>query len=131
MAPLHLGLDIGTQSTKCLVYDSTARVVRARATVSYEPLRSPAYPRRAEQAVSTWAKAVRDSVRAAVKELGPAAKEIVSIGVSGQQHGMDAMRHRSRRVDRRAEELAPVNACWTSVKMAARGGELPSGLKRW
>ncbi|KAG1666401.1 hypothetical protein FOA52_006510 [Chlamydomonas sp. UWO 241] len=25
----------------------------------------------------------------------------------------DAMRHRSRRVDRRAEELAPVNACWT------------------
>jgi hypothetical protein len=30
----------------------------------------------------------------------------------------DAMRHRSRRVDRRAEELAPVNACWTLVEMA-------------
>ncbi|KAG1653118.1 hypothetical protein FOA52_012193, partial [Chlamydomonas sp. UWO 241] len=30
----------------------------------------------------------------------------------------DAMRHRSRRVDRRAEELAPVNACWTLVLMS-------------
>ncbi|KAG1668637.1 hypothetical protein FOA52_002490 [Chlamydomonas sp. UWO 241] len=33
--------------------------------------------------------------------------------------GEDAMRHRSRRVDRRAEELAPVNACWTLAREAA------------
>ncbi|KAG1678380.1 hypothetical protein FOA52_015146 [Chlamydomonas sp. UWO 241] len=31
----------------------------------------------------------------------------------------DAMRHRSRRVDRRAEELAPVNACWTSKPISS------------
>ncbi|KAG1674224.1 hypothetical protein FOA52_013844 [Chlamydomonas sp. UWO 241] len=41
------------------------------------------------------------------------------LGAHSKQQQPDAMRHRSRRVDRRAEELAPVNACWTLVKMAA------------
>ena len=49
---LYLGLDVGTQSTKALLYEAATREVVARGSVSYN-LTSDR-PGQAEQDPSTW-----------------------------------------------------------------------------
>ncbi len=84
----YVGLDVGTQSTKGVLLDTSRRgaaALVARASSSYgliEGLPSGA----AEQHPHTW----RDAVGSVVRELLAAvdASRVAGIGVSGQQHGL-------------------------------------------
>jgi xylulokinase len=83
---ITLGIDCGTQSTKTIAFDSEARRVLAQASRSYDLL--PGLPPGAmEQHPSTWARALEETVRDVVRQLGSRASEVRGIGVSGQQHG--------------------------------------------
>ena len=85
---LHLGVDVGTQGTKALVYDSEAGAVVGRGGRSYGLIEGLA-PGACEQDPATWVEAVRASVREALDGLDASA--VVGIGVSGQQHGFVAL----------------------------------------
>jgi xylulokinase len=77
-----LGIDVGTQSTKALVYDSASGKALARAQEAYDLVSGEDGTR--EQEAGWWTKAIvacLSRIDAAVKE------KIEAIGVSGQQHG--------------------------------------------
>lgn len=88
MAPLYLGLDVGTQGTKAVVYDAGARRIVGRGAHAYDllPNAPGAHPGRAEQHPSMWI----DGVTAAAREAlaGVDAAQVAAVGVSGQQHGL-------------------------------------------
>ena len=78
---LFLGLDVGTQSTKALVYDAATGDVVERSQVTYDLIEGlPAG--HAEQQPEMWLEAVVEAVGALDRR-----GEIRGIGVSGQQHG--------------------------------------------
>ena len=78
---LFLGLDVGTQSTKALVYDAATGDVVERSQVTYDLIEGlPAG--HAEQQPEMWLEAVVEAV-GALERRG----EVRGIGVSGQQHG--------------------------------------------
>ena len=81
---LHLGIDVGTQGTKALVYDSEAGAVVGRGSKSYGLIEG-LIPGACEQAPQTWVEAVREAVTMALAGLDPLA--VAGVGVSGQQHG--------------------------------------------
>ena len=85
---LYIGLDIGTQSTKCLVLNNQNEVV-ARTSQSYTIMPSDIRGR-CEQHPSTWIEAVIAVVNEAMHLLGgpSASSRVKSVAVSGQQHGM-------------------------------------------
>jgi xylulokinase len=90
---LTLGLDSGTQSTKCLVLDVATGDVVAQASEKYS-LIDGLPPGHLEQDPADWVRAVESTVEACVAALGDRRREIRAIGVSGQQHGLvplDAM----------------------------------------
>lgn len=83
---IAIGLDVGTQGTKGLALDVESQHVIARAGSAYGLI--PGLPvGAAEQHPDTWWSAIVDVVHALVREIGPRAREIGALGVSGQQHG--------------------------------------------
>ena len=107
---LVVGLDIGTQGAKALVFDTIERRVVSRGSAGYDIIKSDV-PGRAEQHPSIWIEArtfiwqdVRKSAHTAAatsvcQEQGGAAaisaaldgkdaSRVKAIGVSGQQHGL-------------------------------------------
>ncbi len=125
---LTLGLDVGTQSTKGLVLDSSLpaeRAIVARASCAYD-LISGLGPGAAEQHPHTW----RDAVKKVISELASQVdvSRIVSIGVSGQQHGMVVL-------DEDDEVIRPAKLwCDTTTEAEARaisqkaGTTVPAGF---
>jgi xylulokinase len=87
---LSLGLDSGTQSTKCVVLDTESGEVIAQASAKYE-LIDGLPPGHLEQNPADWIAAVDAKVAACVEKLGERRKEVRGIGVSGQQHGLVAL----------------------------------------
>ncbi len=91
----YVGLDAGTQGVKCGVWelgvDGCPRAVGRGAAA----LAAPARPREgaAEQEPASWLRAAQAAVRGALAEAGPpeAARRVVALGVSGQQHGLVAV----------------------------------------
>jgi xylulokinase len=85
---VFIGLDIGTQSTKGLLVDSTkegALAVISRASVAYDLI--PGLPAgAAEQHPHTWRDAVRQVLSQLLRDIPR--ESIGGIGVSGQQHGL-------------------------------------------
>ena len=82
---LYLGIDVGTQGTKALLWDAEKDEVVARASRPYGLIQGLP-PGHAEQDPRTWLEAATESVQ----ELGSAvdlAREVQGLGVSGQQHG--------------------------------------------
>ena len=82
---LYLGIDVGTQGTKALLWDAEKDEVVARASRSYGLIQGLP-PGHAEQDPRTWL----DAATEAVRELGTSVdlpKEVQGLGVSGQQHG--------------------------------------------
>lgn len=85
---LYLGIDVGTQSTKALLVDTSKRqeaAVIARASVAYDLIQGlPAGA--AEQHPHTW----RDAVKTVIAKVleGRRASELGGVGISGQQHGL-------------------------------------------
>lgn len=113
-----VGIDVGTQSVKLVVYDPVARNRVARCSRPLAMASGDDGTR--EQLAGDWIDAIRDCFA----ELEPALRaDVVAMGVSGQQHGFVAM-------DAGGHVLAPVKLwCDTSSQRecaeitAAAGGE--------
>ena len=87
---LTLGLDSGTQSTKCIVLDVQTGEILAQASEKYALIDGlPAG--HLEQHPADWIRAVEATVEACLQQVGERRKEIRAIGVSGQQHGLVAL----------------------------------------
>lgn len=99
-----LGVDLGTQSLKALVYHCDTQQVAATASASLS-LRTDR-DGSAEQTAGDWFEALQQSLREIDPELRRA---VAAIAVSGQQHGLVAL-------DREGTVLAPVKLwCDTST----------------
>jgi xylulokinase len=79
-----IGVDIGTQSTKCLLAGTDGKV-HAQASVAYQP--DTPRPLWAQQDCDVWFDAVCESVRACVAKSGIAATEIAAMCVSSLYGG--------------------------------------------
>ena len=80
-----LGIDIGTSGTKTMLFDEAGNGI-ASATVEY-PLYQPQNGW-AEQDPEDWWNAVTETIAAVVEKSGITKEDIVSIGLSGQMHGL-------------------------------------------
>jgi xylulokinase len=80
-----IGIDSGTQGTKALIVDFKGKV-RGR---GYAPHRSipNLKPGESEQDPQVWVEATQKALAAALTESKVNPKKVVSLGVSGQQHG--------------------------------------------
>ena len=77
-----LGIDLGTQNLKALVYDPEAKNVLALATAPLQLNQSD--DGTAEQLAEWWV----DALHQAISQIDPKLRtSICGIGVSGQQHG--------------------------------------------
>lgn len=87
---LFLGLDIGTQSTKCLVYSLSKRCVVGRGAASYDVISTR--QGQAEQHPHQWIEAAKTAIKAALRQCDKGNGDDVSvvrgISVGGQQHGL-------------------------------------------
>ncbi len=110
---LHLGVDVGTQGTKALVYDSETGAVVGRGGVSYGLIEGLAAGA-CEQDPATWVEAVRAAVHEALA--GQDAGAVKGIGVSGQQHGFVAL-------DAGHEVIRPAKL-WCDTETAPEAEEL-------
>ena len=116
--PLFIGLDVGTQGTKAILYDDQNKAVVARASVSYGLL-SNDVPGRAEQHPETWFAACQETVRC-ILEKTEDRSDIRGIGVSGQQHGLVAL-------DEKGEVIRPAKL-WCDVESNKEAAELSEKL---
>jgi len=112
-----LGVDVGTQGTKAILYDLSSKAIAGKGSCSYGLMPQPAgRPNAAEQDPSTWLEGVRVAVKAALEEAGLEPSAIAAVGVSGQQHGMVAL-------DEFGEVIRPAKL-WCDVESAAEAKEL-------
>jgi xylulokinase len=127
---LYVGLDVGTQSTKAVLWSPETRGVVGRGSVAYDLLPTTV-PGRAEQDPATWIDAVRRSVKAALAEAEAAATTasppapppsslIRGIAVSGQQHGLVLL-------DAQGQVIRP-SKLWCDTESAAEAEELSKTL---
>ncbi len=87
---LTIGLDSGTQSTKCIVLDAESGEIVAQASAKHE-LIDGLPPGHLEQHPADWLGAVEATMEACLAGLGDRWREVRGIGVSGQQHGLVAL----------------------------------------
>lgn len=87
---LYLGVDLGTQSVKVLIFDADARRAIARGQSALPPLSMPR-PGAAEQDPKDWWTAFDTAMLQALAAEGVDRSAIAALGVSGQQHGMVAV----------------------------------------
>lgn len=118
---LYLGLDVGTQGTKGLVFDVESSRVVARASHAYDLIAGLA-PGAAEQRPETWVEAVGAVAHELARALGPAWSSVRAIGVSGQQHGLVVLDENGGVV--RAAKL------WCDTETAPEARELSQQLGR-
>lgn len=83
---ITLGIDSGTQSTKCIALDLSTGKIVASASQAYGMIEGLP-PGHLEQEPQVWIDAVEHSVRACLQQLGKRKEQVTAIGVSGQQHG--------------------------------------------
>ncbi len=81
-----LGIDLGTQSLKTVIYDFEAK--RVAATASAPLALDQDADGKAEQDPDAWLAALADSLRPLPRQ---ALDSVLAIGVSGQQHGLVAI----------------------------------------
>ena len=80
-----IGIDIGTSGTKTVLFDESGKIL-ASASREY-PLLQP-HNGWAEQNPQDWYDAAIETLKKVVSESGVAASDIVSLGISGQMHGL-------------------------------------------
>ncbi len=83
----YLGIDSGTQSTKCIVLEWSTGQMVASAQSAYG-LIPGLPPGHMEQAPETWVEATTAAILQCLEQLGDRRKLVRAIGVSGQQHGL-------------------------------------------
>jgi len=111
---LYLGIDCGTQGTKALLLDAASGHVLGQGTATHT-LISGANGRR-EQDVTQWTTALATATRAALTEAGVDGREVLGIGVSGQQHGLVTL-------DRDGQVLRPAKL-WCDTESAEENAAL-------
>ena len=84
---LAIGIDSGTQSTKCMVLDTDTGVILASAHRTYGIIEGLPHGH-LEQDPQVWLDAVDQTIRECLAALGSRKDEVKAIGVSGQQHGL-------------------------------------------
>lgn len=120
-AATFIGIDVGTQGTKALAFDSASGAIVARAARFYDVL--PGLPSgAAEQDPQTWIDAVRETVRALLAQGRCEKADIVGVGVSGQQHGSVVL-------DSRGDVLRPAKL-WCDTTTTDEATELSRTLGR-
>lgn len=83
---ITLGIDSGTQSTKCIALEMESGKIIASASQGYGMIEGLP-PGHLEQDPQAWIDAVDHTVRACLQQLGKKKDRVRAIGVSGQQHG--------------------------------------------
>ena len=116
-----VGVDSGTQGTKALIIDFSGHVLGR----GYAPHRAVEglNPGESEQEPSVWLEALEKALQNALEEAKIVSKDIVSLGISGQQHGFVAL-------DRNGFPIRP-SKLWndtssveeTSLLLAKMGGQ--------
>lgn len=125
---LYLGIDLGTQSVKVVVFDAERGSVIARGSGAV-PMLPPPEKREgaasaqgaarvgvAEQDPADWWTAFEQAMDQALEPLAEARRQIRAIGVSGQQHGMVAM-------DSDLQVIRPAKL-WCDTEASAEADEL-------
>mmetsp|Transcript_6065 Transcript_6065/g.13187 ORF Transcript_6065/g.13187 Transcript_6065/m.13187 type:complete len:336 (-) Transcript_6065:1-1008(-) len=115
---LYLGIDLGTQGLKCVVYNGNTRKIVSRSSYNYDILPSPVAGR-AEQHPDTWIQATKVAVREALSRL-PRPADVCALGVSGQQHGLVAL-------DQQGQVIRPAKL-WCDTESAEEAAELSGKL---
>ena len=80
-----LGIDLGTSGTKTVLFDERCALV-ASSNIEY-PMSQP-HNGWAEQNPEDWWRAAAGTIQDVLAQSGVAAEDIVSIGISGQMHGL-------------------------------------------
>ncbi|MCR4876474.1 MAG: xylulokinase [Clostridiales bacterium] len=80
-----LGIDLGTSGTKTVLFDQEGHGI-CSATVEY-PMDQPQNGW-AEQDPADWANAAVSTIRTVLTDSGVNAEDVVSLGISGQMHGL-------------------------------------------
>ncbi|CAK0770836.1 hypothetical protein CVIRNUC_003807 [Coccomyxa viridis] len=88
MAGLYVGVDVGTQGAKAVVYDAKTKSVVSRGAHKYDIIKT-SVPGRAEQHPSLWIEGGFAAIDSALSEVDR--KDVRGIGISGQQHGFVPM----------------------------------------
>lgn len=107
-----LGLDVGTQSTKCIIYDPSAKIIRGEGSSSNYYV--PTTTGRAEQDPAIWIAACKEAILQAQKNQTTTITKAIS--VSGQQHGLVVL-------DRDNKIIRPAKL-WCDVESAAEAAHL-------
>lgn len=84
---ISLGLDCGTQSTKCIALDCESGELLASAQEAYGFVPNLP-PGSMEQDPQDWVTAAEKTIRSVTATLGTRASEVRCLAVSGQQHGL-------------------------------------------
>lgn len=86
-AMIFLGIDSGTQSTKCIALNAESGKVVAEAQEAYDLIEG--LPEgHLEQEPQAWIDACENTIASCLQQLGSRKEEVCGIGVSGQQHGL-------------------------------------------
>jgi xylulokinase len=84
---ITLGIDSGTQSTKCVALDAESGAILASASRPHAMI-GGLPPGHLEQHPADWVEASGGAIGECVAKLGERRGEVGGIGVSGQQHGL-------------------------------------------
>ncbi len=114
-----LGIDLGTSGTKTVLFDQTGCAV-ASATVEY-PLYQPQNGW-AEQQPQDWWNAAVSTIRTVLDQSGVSKADVVSLGISGQMHGLVML-------DERGEVLRP-SIIWCDQRTAMECEEIHERVGR-
>ena len=108
-----LGIDLGTSGTKTVLFDQDGKGI-ASATVEY-PMSQPQNGW-AEQDPADWYNAAVSTIRTVLKKSGISAEDVVSMGISGQMHGLVML-------DERNEVIRP-SIIWCDQRTAKECEEI-------
>jgi xylulokinase len=116
---ISLGLDCGTQSTKCVALDLESGQILASAQEAYDFV-AGLPPGHLEQNPADWIAAADAAVLRVLQELGPRKEEVRCLAVSGQQHGLVVL-------DENDAVIRPAKL-WCDTSTAAECAELTETL---
>ncbi|MCT4351971.1 xylulokinase [Streptomyces sp. Je 1-79] len=116
-APVVIGVDSSTQSTKALVVDAETGAVRA---LGRAPHTVTGEDGARESDPEQWWSALREAVAAALGEAGVSASVVTGIAVAGQQHGLVVLDAARR----------PLRAAllWNDTRSAPEAADLTAAL---
>ncbi len=114
-----IGIDSGTQGTKALVVDFEMGSVLGRGYASH-PMIKGLPPGSSEQEPAAWIRAMEKAVTEALKTSRIDPRRVVSLGVSGQQHGFVPL-------DRKGNPVRPAKL-WNDTSTISETDEIVSRL---